>query len=172
MFKKILIASVLTVTSGIALAGTPYVGGSLGFTNLGYYNNNQIQAGAIGKLFGGYGSIFGPRQNIYLGGELNLDLAHYPSEGSVYGLGASLIPGLMLTQHTMAYARIGAEVSRNTNGSANHVGSQLGLGLQTSLTPKWDIRGEYIRTSNTGDFNYSSNMIGSQLNLGLVYKFN
>ena len=165
MFKKALLASVImAANSTMALAATPYVGGSLGVTNLAIYSSGKVQAGAIGKLFGGYGSTFGVNNNIYLGGELNIDLAHYPYySGTTYGLGASFIPGVMVTKYTMIYGRIGIEANRNTHSSITRIGNQLGLGLQTSLSKNWDIRGEYVRTSTM-----SSN---NQLNLGLVYKF-
>lgn len=170
MFKKLLLPSlVLAVSSGAVFAeGTPYVGGSLGVADLGIHSGGNVQAGAIGKLFGGYGSTFGVNKNIYLGGELNIDLAHYPyNTGATYGLGASFIPGVMITKYTMIYGRIGIETNRNTHSSITYFGNQLGLGMQTSLAKNWDIRGEYVRYSNV-----NGNMSGnSQLNLGLVYKF-
>ena len=165
MFKKVLLASlILATTSTMALAATPYVGGSLGVTDLGIYNSSKLQAGAIGKLFSGYGSTFGVEDNIYLGGELNLDLAHYPySSGATYGFGASFIPGVMISKYTMIYGRIGLEADRYAHSSTTELGSQLGMGLQTSLAKSWDIRGEYVRTSTMSN--------NSQLNLGLVYNF-
>ena len=51
MFRKVLLASIImAASSAMALAATPYVGGSLGVTNLGIYSSGKIQAGAIGKL--------------------------------------------------------------------------------------------------------------------------
>jgi opacity protein-like surface antigen len=163
MFKKLLFVSVIMASaSNIALAATPYVGGSLGVTDLGV-SSGKLNAGAIGKLFGGYGSTFGMNKNIYLGGELNIDLAHYPyNSGATYGLGASIIPGYLLTKDTMVYGRVGIETERHTKSTFTHTGAQLGLGLQTRLAKNWDIRGEYVRTTSWNN---------SQLNLGLVYKF-
>ena len=157
----------MAISSTSALA-TPYVGGSLGVTDLAIYKNGRVQAGAIGKLFGGSGTTVGVNKNIYLGGELNLDLAHYPySSGATYGLGASFIPGVMVTKDTMIYGRVGVEANRHNHSSTTHLGNQLGLGLQTSLAKNWDIRGEYVHVSNA-----MGNMSGnSQLNLGLAYKF-
>lgn len=169
MLRNVLLASIIMATSStMTLAATPYVGGSLGVTNLGIYSSGKVQAGAIGKLFGGYGSTFGMNKNTYLGGELNIDLAHYPyNTGAAYGLGASFIPGIMITKYTMMYGRIGIETNRNIHSSITYFGSQLGLGLQTNLAKNWDIRGEYVRVANVNG-NVSGN---SQLNLGLVYKF-
>lgn len=169
MLKKVLLISAIVATaSNAAIAGNPYIGGSLGVTDFGVYNSGKVQAGAIGKLFSGYGSTFGVSKNIYLGGELNLDLAHYPYySGATYGLGASFIPGVMVTKDTMIYGRLGIEANRNNYSSTTYLGNQLGLGLQKNLTKNWDIRAEYTRLSNvngraSGD---------SQINLGLVYKF-
>jgi opacity protein-like surface antigen len=169
MFKKALLTSIiLAASSTVALAATPYVGGSLGVTDLGIYNDGKVQAGAMGKLFGGYGSTFGVNKTIYLGAELNIDLAHYPhNTGATYGLGASFIPGVMITKYMIIYGRIGLETNRNTNSSIMYFGNQLGLGLQTNLAKNWDIRGEYVRYSNVNG-NTSGN---SQFNLGLIYKF-
>lgn len=169
MFKKLIFTvALLTTASNISLAATPYVGGSLGVTNLDIYSDGNIQAGAIGKLFSGYGSTFGTNKNIYLGGELNIDLAHYPyNTGTTYGLGASFIPGLMLTNDIMIFGRIGMETNHNTHSSITYFGNQLGMGLQKNLTKNWDFRGEYIRYANVNG-NTNGN---SQLNFGLVYKF-
>lgn len=167
MFRKVLqTAIIMTASSTLALAATPYVGGSLGAAGLGI-SNGKVQTGAIGKLFGGYGSTFGVNKNIYLGGELNADLAHYRSSaGATYGLGVSFIPGVMITKYTMIYGRIGIETNRNTHSSTMYFGNQLGLGSQTNLAKNWDIRGEYVRYANVNG-NSSGN---GQLNLGLVYK--
>jgi opacity protein-like surface antigen len=169
MFKKMLLTSIIMAASStVALAAIPYVGGSLGLSGLDINHGGKDEAGAIGKLLGGYGSTFGVNENIYLGTELNIDLAHYPrNTGVTYGLGASFIPGLMITKSTMIYSRIGLETNHNTHSSIMYFGHQLGLGLQTNLAKNWDIRGEYVRYSNVN--NYTSG--NSQLNLGLVYKF-
>jgi len=168
MIKKILfISTIIAATSNISIAATSYVGGSLGVTNPGV-SRGKVQAGSIGKLFGGYGSIFGVNENIYLGGELNLDIAHYPYDsGTTYGLGASFIPGVMLTDCSMLYGRIGIQANRNTQASRIHTGDQLGFGLQTRLSQNWDIRPEYVYLSNV----HGDKSGNGQLNLGLVYKF-
>ena len=169
MLRKALLTSIIIASSStVSLAATPYVGGSLGVTDLGIYSGGKVQSGAIGKFFGGYGSTFGVNKNIYLGGELNIDLAHYPHySGATYGVGASFIPGIMITKDTMVYGRIGVEASRYFHSSTTHLGNQLGLGLRTNVAKNWDIRGEYVHLSNA-----IGNMSGnSQLNLGLAYKF-
>lgn len=146
------------LSSNLALAaGTPYIGGSLGF---GGYNS---ESGYIGNLIGGYGSRFGTTQKFYLGGELNLHVGNFGNYQTTYGLGISLLPGLMLTDNTMLYTRFGVDTTYLPHINNNHqTKPQIGLGLQTAITSKLDIRGEYTAGSNnTGSYN-----------LGLIYKLN
>jgi opacity protein-like surface antigen len=96
-----------------------------------------------------------------------------------YGYGLSFIPGLMLSDHTMIYARAGVVRTRfedSVSGYKNRktlTGGQVGLGLQTSLTQNVDLRGEYDFTT------YGSQTIdGTKIKprtdtftLGLIYKF-
>ena len=160
MFKKVLLASaMLAISSSIAYAdATPYAGGSLGFG--GY----KSQPGVIGNIFGGYGTTLGMNQKFYLGGEINANVGHYSNYNTTYGLGASLLPGIMLSKYTMIYGRAGLNsvYTPHKIGTTNF-GTQLGLGLQTNLMNNWDVRGEYVHSNiqNTG-----------QYNLGLLYKFN
>ena len=161
MFKKVLLAgSILAVSSSVALAGTPYIGGSLGVSGF------KHQSGVIANLFGGYGDTLDQSQKIYLGGELNLNLAHYSKFSTMYGLGVSLLPGIMLSKYTMLYGRAGLDLidaPHNSNTQNIIFGTQYGLGLQTNVAEKWDVRGEYV---------YSNARRDGQFNLGLVYKFN
>jgi opacity protein-like surface antigen len=175
MIKKIMFSFfILTSTSTIALAeDKSYIGGSIGITDLGYtqYKGGKVQAGAVGKIFGGYGSTFGEKRKYYLGGELNLDLANYPSDALKsnlnYAMGASFIPGVYITTDTMIYGRLGIQANKfNYSGSPVQFGSQLGLGLQTKISKNWDARVEYINVTNV--LPKSDN----QLLVGLVYKFN
>ncbi len=156
MFKKIILFTSIIASSSMAFATTPYVGGSFGVGNLG----GHYSVLKIGKVFSGFGNTFGESQNIYLGGELNVDAYHYPGVHMIYGTGISFIPGYMLTKNTMAYARLSLEQVRyhDTNVCFRAFGAQLGLGLQTNLSKNWGVRGEFDN--------------GNQLNVGLVYKFN
>lgn len=203
MLKKLLIASaVLAASSTIAFAGTPYVGVGLGVndsqTKISDSNSSVNKFGARGALlnvFAGYGALVS--QNIYLGGEVffngtstqakvtedNGDYAKLTTRSSY---GVSFIPGVMLTDHTLAYLRAGvvrgqfrAQAQDETLGygaqTKNVTGGQLGLGMQTSLAQNVDLRGEYVytgyrsytlKTTNT-KFSPSTD----QFNLALLYKF-
>lgn len=167
MNKKIIISfCMLIAVVNVAFAeDKSYIGGSVGVTDLGYNQIDKVKAGAIGKLFGGYGRMFGDSLKYYLGGELNFDLASYPNHSNInYALGASIIPGLMLTPNTMIYGRLGLQANR-FNYSGAQFGNQLGLGVQTKLSKNWDARVEYISVSNI-----SPNR-DSQMLVGLVYNF-
>jgi opacity protein-like surface antigen len=172
MFKKLMLSAfILTTVSQLAFAeNKAYVGGSVGVTNLGY-QSGKAEAGAIGKIFGGTGNTFGINRKLYLGGEVNLDLASYPnnniSSNLNYAVGASAIPGVMVTNNTMVYGRVGVQANKyNHGGNSTHIGNQLGLGVQTKVKTNWDARVEYINVSNVASTH------DSQVNLGLVYNLN
>jgi len=170
MFKKLLVASaILAMTSHVAMAGVPYVGASMGVvaTTSGSGNFRGLPI----TVSGGYGSLINP--NVYLGGEIfgvlttvNFDNNAQPSLKTTYGYGISFIPGLMLSEHTMTYARLGVVRSRFTNYDKNVTGGQAGVGIQTSVTQNVDLRGEYDYTKYTN----FSNVKSDGFNLGLVYK--
>lgn len=210
MFKKLIIASaILAASSSVALAATtgPYVGASIG-VNSSTFNLKNTTAGApsnkvdlggrgaIANLFAGYGQLV--NQNVYLGGEAFVDATNTQSKTTAgtasftinqrYGYGISFIPGLMLSNDTMAYARVGLVRSNfqlkasapgaSTSKTQSLTGGQFGVGLQTSLTQNVDLRGEYDYTT------YGSKKITSTagtsakfqprtdaFTVGLVYKF-
>ena len=110
MFKKTLITSILIATTSTAALASPYMGGSIGATDLSIHRNGHLHSGGIGKVFAGNGETFGKYNNLYLATEINGDLAHYfQNSHAIYGLGASLIPGLLVTEVLMVFARIGIE---------------------------------------------------------------
>ena len=171
MLKKLLLltTAVLAASSSAAFAiAAPYVGAGLGIQNVRGYN------GLIGNVFGGYGATVGQDQTYYLGGEVFANLASVPLSGKqsnriTYGLGASVIPGVMLNNNTMAYARVGVEASRYGKSNTTNTGGQLGLGLQTRLTQNWDVRGEYVYTG-MGVINHFTTVQNNRFNVGFVYK--
>jgi len=197
MFKKMLVATAILASSSVAFAnaGVPYAGASIGV------NDTQMNVKDAGStfnvggrnanftLFAGYGALVNPM--FYLGGEAfvnstagNFDAVNAPAIGTVtydtrYTYGVSLIPGLMLSDHVMAYGRVGvARASFNVkapgaNDDESVTGAQAGLGLQTSVTQNLDLRGEYVyssyRSFTTGGVKTSPS--SDQFNVGLVYKF-
>jgi hypothetical protein len=173
MVKKFIITGLFSVISTASFAsnlvplkqdnstyvnrGTAYVGASAGFP---VSHGNEYS----GDVFAGYGKKFGQSQRIYLGGELSAGIDHYTRqyysrEATTYSLGASFIPGLMLTPTLMAYGRVGVKGYRYENST--YASTVLGVGLQKDINKKWGVRGELTTTSNP---------MTHQASLGVMYK--
>jgi opacity protein-like surface antigen len=177
MLKKLLIAStVLAMTANVAFAnGAPYVGFGTGIITNTATNTNY--RGLPGRVLVGYGANMG--QGLYLGGEVlgSLGSITISDNGlkSTYNYGISFIPGLMISDHTMTFARLGLVRTHFTPkgniASATISGVQLGLGIQTGLTQNWDLRAEYVFTASKSMSNLSGHPRTDAANAGLVYKF-
>jgi opacity protein-like surface antigen len=174
MFKKLLVSSaILAMASATAFAGAPYVGVATGVVvNTADTVNFR---GLPGTIFAGYGSGLG--QGFYLGGEVFVTLGSATitdnglKTGYAYGFG--LLPGIMISDHTMGYVRLGlaqTKFSPTNQGNTTVTGGQLGLGLQTSLTQNWDLRGEYTYTSNKSVSGVSGNPRTDATTIAMVYK--
>jgi opacity protein-like surface antigen len=167
MFKKWLILLPLLLSSPAMAAF--YIGGGVGLQNTGPYNGLFVNA------FGGYGRLMGKNQLLYLGGELfgdsgSLPLSQNYYERSNYGLGASFMPGLQINPTTLLYFRIGVETFRLSNYLNYKTGGQLGLGVQTNLTEKFDLRAEFVYTGQGVYHNFGISQYRI-FRLGLVYSF-
>jgi opacity protein-like surface antigen len=191
MLKKIILASAIAAaTTGVAVANTaPYVGASVGIINntanvkaLGSNFTGGAYRGVPFNVFAGYGGVIS--QSFYLAGELfgtvgTANISDNTQLKTSYGYGASIIPGVMLSDHTLAYARAGVLRSRFTNNNANstQTGGQFGLGMQTSLTQNVDLRGEYdfvayqSKNYKLGTTTASIAPRSDTFTVGLVYKF-
>lgn len=184
MYKKIILASaVLAATVGVASAAAPapYVGASIGITN-----NTLTQSGTtLGayrgvpfSLFAGYGGVVS--DSFYIAGELNgtvgtANISDNSGLKTSYGLGLSVLPGLMVNDNTLAYARLGivrSHFSSFQSSDENRNGAQFGLGLQTTVTQNLDVRGEYdyiaYKSINAGGLSFGPR--SDQFTVGLVYK--
>lgn len=187
MYKKIILASaILASTVGIAAANpAPYVGASVGVTN-NYLNANVNStnfnfAGYRGvpfSLLAGYGGVVS--QSFYLAGELAATLGTAELSGNnglktTYGASVSMLPGVMVNDSTLAFARVGA-VRSHFSGNTNRNGAIFGLGLQTSLTQNVDVRGEYdfvayrSITGTTAGTAFTISPRADQATVALIYK--
>lgn len=191
MLKKILYVSAITslLSANLAYANAvPYVGASLGVIA----NTSDVKivgASVAGgnfrgmpvSVFAGYGGVI--NQNFYLAGEIFSTLATgtlNTNNGlkTTYDFGISLNPGVMLSDHTLAYVRVGGLRTRFSSQNETLSGWQFGFGLQTSVTQNVDLRGEYDYVTYNS-FNYSTGSSGStsitprsdQFHLALIYKF-
>lgn len=195
MFRKILLASsILAVTSGVALANpVPYVGAGLGIntnTSSNVANGYTIINGVRGMTYGAPGNFRGVPVNVFagLGGMLNdhfylageltgtvatAEISSNHGLKTTYGYGASVLPGLKLTDHTMAFARAAVVRTRFSSANTTETGGRVGLGLQTNVMQNFDIRGEYDFTAY-GSFNNKIGRVASprsdSFNLDLIYK--
>lgn len=176
MFKKLLLTSaILAVTSSVALANSaPYIGISAGEqTNTNKYFNYR---GIPGQLFVGYGANIA--QGFYLAGEVigTFGTGTIVDNGmkSTWGYGLSIIPGIMISEHTLGYLRFGGvrtQFQPKTASTQTINGAQFGVGMQTSLMQNWDVRGEYTYSSYGSLKNAGGSPASDEFTLGLVYKF-
>jgi opacity protein-like surface antigen len=179
MYKKIILASAaLLSTVGVAIAKpAPYIGTSLGVNVNSSTNASANTAGVFRgvplKVFAGFGGVL--TESFYLAGEVTGTLAtavinNKNDMKTSYGYSVSVLPGLMLSDNTLAYARGGFVRSRFTNVNKMNTGGQLGVGMQTAVTQHVDLRGEYDYTSyaNVGGIKSPST---DEYTVGVVYKF-
>jgi opacity protein-like surface antigen len=186
MLQRSLVVGLLSLGfagSAMAVCG-PYVGGSVGITantaSATMYGNFR---GAPLSAFIGYDATI--NNQFYIAGELTgtLMTGEISNHGSVktsYGYGGSILPGFMISDHTVAFTRLGivqshfprvkspvGSVSRNSNGA------QVGLGLKTSLTQNIDLRGEYdyISYRDINSHGYKVKPRSDVATLSLIYLF-
>lgn len=189
MLNKSLFATAIAtlVASNVANASpAPYVGASLGITT--NTSSNVANAGAVinpagnyrgipFSVFAGYGGVLD--QNFYLAGEAfgtigTAEITNNYGLKTTYGYGASIVPGVLLSDHTVAFGRAGVVRTRFTDANTTRTGGQVGFGLQTNLTQNVDFRTEYDYTSY-GTFNNNVGRVASPhadtFTVGLIYKF-
>lgn len=197
MFKKLLIASAVLALSSGAFAHSykgeykdmgpapcptytyttgPYIGLSIG-PRVNITGHPVAFKGFDGVLSLGWGMLFPPMW--YLAGELfaggSANLKNYKdADGhgvrSTWSWGGSIIPGFMLTDHVLAFLRVGAQRTRFSDVSVHKTGWHVGLGGQTNVYQNWDVRAEYIY-SQYGSTDNIGKPTTDQFLLGVVYKF-
>lgn len=173
MFKKILFTLILSVITSSFAYASGYIGLSSGVVvNTSDTSNYR---GVPLNVFGGYGADVG--SSFYLGGELfitpltgELSTSSVGNLRTTYGYGISFVPGMQFSEHTMGYARLGLIRTRFDGLNDNANGAQFGLGIETNLTPHWNVRGEYAVTSYS-EIQGNSSLRADQFNLGVLYRF-
>lgn len=151
MMKKILSASLLLTSLTVAHANpAPYVGAGIGITS---NTSNQTLPSSAGyyrgvpfNVFVGYGGILS--ETFYIGGELDSTLwnATINESGhmkSTYGIGLSILPGVMLNETTLGFVRLGVVKTKFSELNSWKTGAEFGAGMQTNVTQNIDVRGEY-----------------------------
>ncbi len=179
MIKKIILASAMLVTTMTVVTANsaPYVGTSLGINSNTSTHANGGSGGAYRgiplKVFAGYGGIIS--ETFYLAGELtailgSAEISNKNHMKTSFGYGLSALPGVMVNDETLAFARVGYVRSRFANVTKMSNGAQLGFGMQTSMTQHLDLRGEYDFTSYS-DAGAIQSPRSDEFDLGVVYKF-
>ncbi len=154
MLKKILLAAIATTTfslSAVALANSFYVGPTIMIQDS--MTNSSAYRGVNPKMTFGYGGV---GDEAYFGGEIfaipgsaSLTDTHLPGAESAKmsrSFGASIIPGMAIAAQTVGFARLGFITTKFTGPNIYKTGGQIGLGMQTAVSPNWDVRGEYDYT--------------------------
>lgn len=172
--KKIAFIGSLLVLSLQAAAGSLYFAPSLFMEETtSHYDNFR---GLYPKFAVGYWDLI---SYFYLAGELyltptTLSLSESnnnraQSARTTTGYGASIIPGLLLSETIIGYLRLGYEATNFYGPDTTKSGAQFGAGLQSSLSENWSIRVEYLYTaySNVASIGSPSS---DQYGLGLIYK--
>lgn len=175
-----------------------------GYSDMNVFDKSHLASmGMFGTVFGGYGYV---HKHFYLGEEINVSIDSVDSEASNNdsahltfsttnymmnrSCGVSVLPGLLVTDKTLLYARLGyangnlkittgdtslANVDKNLNGF------RFGAGIKQSLSQKVSVRMEYSQVnygktttlvpvdSITKDTTITPSL--AQVEFGLVYDF-
>ena len=201
MLKKLLAVNVLlAMGSSFAVAGGmgslkapaptyqagPYVGFSVG-PQVNVSGQPLTYVGTEGTLSLGLAHLW--KQRFYLAGEVfggdSVKLKTYGGTAttvkdvrSSWSYGFDLLPGLMVNDYSLVYAR-GGVINTEFEGTTpsgvktgHPTGWQVGLGGQTNVYKNLDARLEYVYSLYPNQTDPNINKIFTNLfNFGLVYKF-
>lgn len=175
MLKKI------TLTCGVILATMStahaafYAGPMLGLINNSSQNGNY--RGLQPTLAVGYNEMVSSCTYMAVeafGAPFNIMLDDNTPSGSslrsTYSLGASLIPGYLITDNVIGYLRVGLITTKFGAPNATRAGGQFGLGVQTGLTDEWQLRFEYDYAAYRQASDIGA-VKADQIFLGLIFNF-
>lgn len=175
MLKKLTLACALITTSITTAHAAFYAGPLVGLTSNTSPNGNFRAIQPIIAI--GYSEMVSTCTYLAIeafGSPTSLMLDDNTPGGSslrsTYSLGASFIPGYLITDNVIGYLRLGIVTTKFEAPNTVKTGGQVGLGLQTGLTDEWQLRFEYDYSAFK-----SAPEIGSvktdQVLLGLIYNF-
>ena len=134
--------------------------------------------GVSPRLGVGYGTILG--QSFFLAGEAGAMVGTAILSNNIGDTGISLrvnraydfslLPGMLFSEGTMGYLRLGVSSSNFTGPNEKVTGGILGVGLQLNVINCWFIRGEYFYTAY-GPVSDLGNPVSDTFALGVVYTF-
>jgi opacity protein-like surface antigen len=177
MKKIILVGSILAACISTTAFGwgSPYLAPSLYLQDLTTPDTNF--RGLHPRVAAGYAGVL---DFYYLGAEVfftpfthTMSNTHNEDADSLrisqdYGL--SFIPGILISEGVVSYLRLGVIRSKFRAPSTTKTGAQFGVGLQTSLTSAWSLRGEYIYVAYSDASDIDSPK-SDEFGIGLIYRF-
>lgn len=175
MLKRIGCSIFTVILSSLTYAGNYYLSPTIFLERVAGSQTNYTNLRP--ELALGYSAM---PHSLYMAGEVfivpfaadisdNHNLTTFTAKDSL-SLGASFLPGFMMYDSVLMYARLGAVLTRFNSPHVFTTGAQIGLGVQPKLIDNWSMRVEY-------DFTMYRKLAGmgspksNQLGLGLVYKF-
>lgn len=130
------------------------------------------------KLALGYGTILG--QSFFLAGEVSaaIGTAELSNNTDTTGISLrvnrsydfSLLPGILFSENTLGYLRLGVVSSNFSEPDKSTTGGEIGVGLQFAVLNCWYIRGEYFYTTY-GAIENLGTPVSDTFALGAVYTF-
>jgi opacity protein-like surface antigen len=169
----IIVSGILLVATSLARAGNVYLGPAFFLQDNTTHTSNY--RGLHPRISVGYAQML---EDFYLAGEVfgvpaTATLAdNHNNSASVRSsrtVGASILPGAMVTENVLGYARLGVVNTQFPSPNTSRAGAQVGVGLQTCLTPHWDLRLEYSYTAYKTVPTLGA-VKSDQVGLGFVYK--
>jgi opacity protein-like surface antigen len=173
VLKKLSLALVTAISIFPCFAGNFYFGPGISLQDT--YAEDSSYRGVNPKFSFGYGQHF--NEFWYVGTEANASFGTATLQtGGTNNLktsntfGLSLLPGIQLTPDTLAFTRFGLVNSYFNEPDKRQTGGQLGLGLETHLTPSWEVRGEYTYSEYSNMINIGTPKT-SAFTFGFVHNF-
>lgn len=166
------------------------------YTNLSYASNSSIYLypnvllqsitsddssyrGLSPKLALGYGTVLG--QSFFLAGEVSATIGTAELSNNTGTTGTSVrvnrsydfsvLPGMLFSENTMGFLRLGVVSSNFSQPNATAAGGEIGVGLQFAVLNCWYIRGEYFYTAYSAIKDVGT-PVSDTFALGAVYTFN
>jgi opacity protein-like surface antigen len=176
MFRKVLATIAIFASSlSTTYAGSFYIGPGAEWESVSI-NSNHYQ-GVGPRIVAGYGEWV--TYSFFMAGEIagtprSIVINNEPKNGKSikmkYSYSASVIPGFPMDETLMIYARLGYQYSRFDKQDVDKGGFLAGVGLDTNLTPCWDLRFEYDYTKY-GNINSTGKPRENAFILDAIYRF-
>ncbi len=142
-------------------------------------SDDSSYRGISPKLALGYGTIIG--QSFFLAGEVSATVgtAQLSNNTDTTGVSVrvnrsydfSLLPGMLFSETTMGYLRLGVVNSNFSAVNETSTGGEIGVGLQFAVLNCWYIRGEYFYTAYGAVKDIGGSPVSDTFALGAVYTF-